>query len=224
MAKQYVISERDYNRIQQMLRWYERSRNPAEFFRRRNISAGGMLPQAAGKIFEIQSAAAGDGVYNCYEQTLDATEWTDTAGDDKFDDKNTDSVEVLNLLENDPVSDYTPGLGKYDRLQAWRMYDDEGNHRWVGIPLVNSVRQVKATEAAPAATNITCNLQLNNGAEAGSGELGYNIEIYARICGGGNLDDAVPRIASGDWLTAYNEQGKWWFDFSFNASINCACS
>ena len=39
------------------------------------------------KIFEVQSAAAGDGVYNCYQQKLDATDWTDTAGADKFDDK-----------------------------------------------------------------------------------------------------------------------------------------
>ncbi|KKK93546.1 hypothetical protein LCGC14_2691790, partial [marine sediment metagenome] len=91
------------------------------------------------KIFEVQSAAIGDGVYNCYEQTLDATEWDDTVGDDKFDDKNIDSVEVLNLLENDTIGDYTPALGLYDRLQCWRWTDDEGNRRWVGIPIVNPV-------------------------------------------------------------------------------------
>lgn len=39
------------------------------------------------RIFEVQAAASGDGIYNCYEQTLDATEFGDTAGDDKFDDK-----------------------------------------------------------------------------------------------------------------------------------------
>ncbi len=39
------------------------------------------------KIFEVRSAATGDGVYNCYEQVLDSTDWTDTAGVNKFNDR-----------------------------------------------------------------------------------------------------------------------------------------
>lgn len=88
------------------------------------------------KIFEVQSVATGDGVYNCYEQTLDATDWDDYDGDDKFDDKDTTSVEVLNLFESDPAANYTPGIGKGARLSCWQWSDDEGNKRWVGVPLL----------------------------------------------------------------------------------------
>lgn len=77
MARNYVISERDYQRLQEMLRWYDRNKNIRHPMRRRNISGGGSLNI---KIFAVQSEAAGDGVYNCYEQTLDGSEWDDTTG------------------------------------------------------------------------------------------------------------------------------------------------
>ena len=178
------------------------------------------------KIFEVQSAATGDGVYNCYEQRLDATEWADTAGDDKLDDKDAVSVEVLNLLENDPVSSYTPALGKYDRIRAWLINDDEGNSRWAGVPLVSAVRWVKATENGPAtaiaSTTITCNLWLNNGAEATSGQLGYHIEVAAEDCEGSpDWDEVVPTIKSGNYYPAHNEQGTWAFAFAFTIMDIC---
>jgi len=166
------------------------------------------------------SAATSYGAYYCYEQTLKADEWEDTDGDDKLDDKDTIGVEVLNLLETDSVADYTPMLGLYDRITAWKMTDDEGNKRWVGMPLVNSVRQVRATEEAGDFDHITSNLLLNNGVEAAESELGYHIEVYARICYGAALSAAEPRIANSQWLTAHNEQGKWWFDTVFNTTIN----
>ncbi|GAH64251.1 unnamed protein product, partial [marine sediment metagenome] len=36
----YVLSERDYQRIQIMLRWYEREKNLRDRFRRRNSNVG----------------------------------------------------------------------------------------------------------------------------------------------------------------------------------------
>lgn len=182
------------------------------------------FPQSsAGTIFEVQSAATGNGVYNCYEQTLDSTDWIDIEGADKFDDKNTTTVEVFNLLENDPVSDYTPALGLYDRIMAWKKTDDEGNSRWVGIPLTNSDRRVRAKEAAGSSNHITCNLMLNNNNEATSGQLGYGIEVYGHICNGSALNSASPRIANGEGLDAYNEQGKWWFTTTFQTTEPCDC-
>ncbi len=121
------------------------------------------------------------------------------------------------------MDDYTPALGLYDRLAAWQMADDERARRWIGISLYSGIRGVRAIENAPADTFITCNLELDNGAEAVAGELGYNIKVYADICGGGNLDSAVPRIAEGDWLSAYNVQGTWWFATPFQPSEDCEC-
>ncbi len=162
------------------------------------------------KIFEVQSSTTGDGIYTCYEQILDSTEWADEDGDDKFDDKDSVEVDVFNLLENDCVADYTPALCLYDRLQARQWMDDEGNKRWVGMPIAPPVRRARTTEAAPAATNITCNIILNNDAEAGSGELGYNVEVYCVISGGGNLDSALPLLVNDAYLFVENIQGKWW--------------
>lgn len=37
----YVLSERDYQRVQTMLRWYEREKNLRNKYRRRNLTVGG---------------------------------------------------------------------------------------------------------------------------------------------------------------------------------------
>ena len=58
------------------------------------LLGGGVPGKTEHKIFEVQSAAAGDGVYNCYEQTLDATDWTNTSGQRKTDGKNETEIEV----------------------------------------------------------------------------------------------------------------------------------
>lgn len=165
--------------------------------------------QIVTKIFEVQSAGTGDGIYNCYEQTLDATEWADTAGDDKFDDLNSTSIEVLNLLESNPVASYTPALCIYDRIAAWRWQDDEATGRWVGIPIEPSVRMARTAEAAPAATNLTCNLVDNAGTERTSG-LGSAIEVYCKVSGGHNLDEALPPLYNDDYIFVQNLQGQWW--------------
>lgn len=169
------------------------------------------------KIFKVQSAAAGDGVYDCYEQTLDATEWEDTDGDDKFDDKeDEDSVEVLSLLESDPESSYASALAVGDRLQCWKWTDDEENDRWVGIPLVsNPVRKAKTTQAAPSQEYITANLYKHDDTEITSG-LGSNIDVYCNVNGGGNLDKSIPLLKDDQDIFVVNIQGKWWCEMPFN--------
>ncbi len=168
------------------------------------------------KIFEVQSAATGDGIYNCYEQTLDATEWEDTAGNPKFDDKDTTEVEILNLGEFDPRSGYTPALAKYDFIAAWKKKDDEDESRWVGIPIISGsmVRGAITTEASPASDHITCNLYNPTPVEITSG-LGSGIEVYCRITGGSALNVAIPYLPDNTPITVYCIQGKWWCDTNF---------
>lgn len=164
----------------------------------------------SGKVFVVVSAATGDGVYNCYEQTLDATDWDDTAGNDKFDHKNTDSIEVFNLLENDPIADYSPALTVGDAIKAWQWIDDEGNKRWAGIPLVtNPVRRAITTQAAPALAHITANLYNHAGVEITEG-LGSGITVYCDIIGGTKLSEAIPQLKDNTPLSTLNIQGKWY--------------
>ena len=129
----------------------------------------------------------------------------------------------MNLRENNPVASYTRALAKFDRMMCWNWIDDGGTPttRLVGIPITEGPRLVRATEAAGAATNITCNVIHNDETEAASGELGYNIEVYANICGGGNLNTAVPRIENDNYLMAECVQGKWYFTTTFNKSQDC---
>lgn len=129
MNRLYGLTTRDKDAVQRLLRSAQRQTEPHRYRRNPRLLGGADI-----RIFKVQSEAAGDGVYNCYEQTLNATEWTDTAGDPKFDDKNTTSVEVLNLAEFDPEAEYTAALSAGDMLAAWQMTDDEGTKRWVGMP------------------------------------------------------------------------------------------
>lgn len=198
----------------------ERLRSPAAAQNTKATRHGGGSGDGDGdgRIFEVQDKAdTGYGLYKCYEQKLDATNWDDETGEDEFADKDTTEVEVLNLLENDPIADAIPALGKYDRLRAWTVTDDEDNSRWVGIPLTPQLREVKATQAAQSEKNyVACNLVLNDGAEADSGELGEAIDVYGRINGAGtDLSICQPGIASGDTRLAQCIQGKWWFYGAF---------
>lgn len=83
---EYLLSENDYQRVQAMLQWYERERCIQKFFRRHPAPPFGIgsLPH---KIYEVRSAAGADGVYNCYEKVIDATNWSDTSGADKLVNK-----------------------------------------------------------------------------------------------------------------------------------------
>jgi len=180
-------------------------------------------PPGDTRVFEVQSAATGDGVYNCYEQTLDATEWDDKTGNDKFDDKDATEVEVFNLLESDPEAIYKGMLAKGDRIRAWQMADDEGESRWAGVPTTGGfVRRAKTTQAAPADTKITANLIGQDGAEI-TDVLGANIDVYCDIAGGGNLNAAIPRLTNDFEFSVYNLNGKWYCAFGFQASEDCDC-
>ena len=90
--------------------------------------------------------------------------------------------------------------------------------------MIATPRRARTTEVAPAATNITCNLILRNGVEAAADELGYNIEVYGDICGDGNLNAAISRLADNDYIWIVNRQGKWYFAYNFQASEDCICT
>ena len=220
----YGLSERDVGTLAELVRAWRSGEFQRKFYRRRNVPTysigGGKLT-----VFEVQSAATGDGVYNCYKQKLLDAEWDDTAGDDRFEDKNTDSVEVLNLLENHVEGSYTRGLAKGDRMYAWRWTDDESTSRWVGMPLTPGARRFKLTESATANDHITCNAILNNGSEASeSADILYNIEVYCEIHNGDALNEAVPRLVSGKYIDAYNNRGKWICTTVFQGSEDCSCT
>lgn len=177
---------------------------------RRPISVSGVTLRRA--LFEVQSAATGDGVYNCYEQKLIASYWNNTTHQPKFTerDETPQEVEVLNLMENfDPISGYVRGLGKYDRIVAWQMPDSGGTQRWIGVALAPSVRRFKTIESATANDHITCDMVLNDGAEAASGELGYHVEIYGDIYGSNALNTSTPRLVVAKYLYAEVITGKW---------------
>ena len=169
------------------------------------------------KIFEVQSAATGYGVYNCYEQVFDSTYWGSASAEDRLKEKETTptNVEVFNLYENDIGASYSRALALYDRLVAWRINDDESKARYIGIPLDYGPRYARTNAAAGAATFVTCNLYLNNGVEAAEGQLGYNITVYGNVTGGNNLDHALPYLANDTNISVLNYHGKWWFVQSF---------
>lgn len=220
MAGETVLSRRDASRVEQMLRWFESTGKKLgpNMFRRRNISGGANI-----KIFEVQSAATGDGVYNCHEQKLLSAEWEGTSGNSKVSDVDEpEEIEVLNLEEFDPIADYERALAIGDLIKAWRWKDDEGTMRWVGLPCGPVVRGAITTQAAPADTKITANLYKHDGTEI-TGGLGSGIDVYCDIAGGGNLNTAIPRLEGNQPMSVYNEGGKWWCTTIFQASEVCDC-
>lgn len=179
------------------------------------LLGGGISKKTEHKIFEVQEAA-GEGVYNCYEQTLDSTDWTDTSGARKTDGKNETDVEVLNLCELDPRPDFVPALAKFDYLEARKWLDDEGKSRWVGIPVMTSVvRRAKTRAAAAATETISCNLYNYSQVEMTTG-LGSNISVICNTNGGGNLNVSVPLLKDNQNIFVFNVQGRWWSTIHFN--------
>ncbi len=224
MAKQNVVlSGRDAGRVQKMLREWEH-RDKGQDHRRRKGNMGGLGVQ----IFEVQSAATGDGVYNCYRQSLDADDWVDTTGANKFDDVTIEIegevssviVEVLHLKEYYSANaNHVPGLGKFDKIVAWQWVDDAGTLRWVGLSITGSLRSAVATESAQGDNEIVCNLWLNDKSDAGVGELGYNITVYAPT--GIALNTHSPKILSGTYYAVYWEDGDWYFVTGFQNWATC---
>ena len=162
-------------------------------------------------MFQVQSITAADGIYLCRKQTL-AGGW------------GTYEFEVLNLIENDTITAYTPMLAFEDRIAAWEMADENGAERWVGVPIVPSVRMARVTEASPNSQQITCNLIANDGETEITSGLGSAIEVFCKITEDVNLNAAVPRFKDNDYLFVQNISGKWWCTQLFQASENCICS
>jgi hypothetical protein len=183
----------------------------------------------AARIFEVQSEDTGDGIYNCYEQTLDATEWDDTTGGDsnkKVDDYDSTTVEVLNLAEFNCEPEYAAQLRSGDLLLAFRYWDDEANFRWVGIPFRqygqgSLVREAYCSSDAPTnSATITCYLDSTH-------TTNQSISVVCSIAQGGtNLGDAIPRLAEDDLLTVYKKPGStnWGCTTTFQPSEDCTCS
>lgn len=176
------------------------------------------------KIFEVQSIATGYSIYNCYKQTLDATEWNDTTGDPKFDDKNTTQVEVLNLAEFDPEAEYEAQLVEGDLIAAWQMADDEGNQRWVGVPFQKSTTSSETgvihntyckTDAGEGST-IVCYLDTDG--------TGDEITVHCSISGGSDLNAAIRRLEDGDRIAVYKIGSTWYAAEGFQASTDCICT
>jgi hypothetical protein len=92
------------------------------------------------KVFEVQSNGTGDGVYTCRQEKILQAEWDDTTGADHFAEKSTDEYDVLNLAEHDPGSAGQHDLFAGDMLAVWRMLDDTGVKRFVGVPLSSCFR------------------------------------------------------------------------------------
>jgi len=172
------------------------------------------------RIFEVQSVATGDGVYNCYEQTFDATDWADTGGENKFLNLNETSVEVFNLAEYDPEEEYVAHLAAGDLIVAFRVWDDEGNARWVGVPFrqanADRARKAYCKVDAGAGKTIACYLDK----DAGSTEITVNCSIAQ---GGANLNEAVPRLKDGDLIFVEKTGANWYCATVFMPSEDCDC-
>lgn len=173
-------------------------------------------PSADLWIFEVQSVTATDGIYNCYKQTV-------------FGIFEPPSIEVLNLIENDTLDDYTPTLAHGDRIVAYQTPDEVGVVRWVGISNTPSVRMARTTEAAGSETHINCNLIANDGISEITSGLGSGIDVYCRITRDislveYDLDSALPRLENGDYIFVQNISGKWWCTTVFQVNENCVCS
>jgi len=220
MQRGYYLTPGFHRSLVDMLRWWQHHKNPLTKHRRRRIGFG---EGTNIRIFEVQSAATGDGVYNCYEEMLDKTDWIDTGGEDRFYDKNAVSVEVLNLLEHDVEATYARALAIGDRIESYQFTDDEGTSRWVGIPISGGspVRRAKTTAAAGATTTIVCNLIGNNGVEITSG-LGSGITVYCDTEDSANLNSVKPRLINDEEITVYNLNGKWYCSWGFSKWSFCS--
>jgi hypothetical protein len=179
------------------------------------------------RIFEVQHAATagGDGIYDCYAQTLDATEWDDTAGDSKVDDFNTTEVEVLNLAEFDCEPEYAAQLRSGDLLLGFRHWDDEAGFCWVGVPFRqygqgSLVREACCSSDAPTnSATISCYLDSTH-------TTNQSISVVCSIAQGGtNLGDAIPRLKEDDLIAVYKKPGStnWGCTTVFQPSEDCAC-
>ncbi len=90
-----------------------------------------LMGQGGGKLFiaRVVSDATGGGYYNCYLQTLDATDW-DTNTTILQNPTTLTSVVVANLAE---IGSSVHNLDAGNFLICWQAKDDESNERYIGV-------------------------------------------------------------------------------------------
>lgn len=120
-------------------------------------------------------------------------------------------VEILNLLENYTVGDYTRALAAGDRMMAWPSKDCAGNSVLIGRPITPDVRMARTTEDAGGSQHITCNLIANDGETEIESGLGSGIEVYFKPTNAVNMNNASPKFANDNYLFVQNINGKWLF-------------
>lgn len=221
------ISAGEYNTRGKVLQGIRRSNIPntlidsAGIQQRPNIRAG--TSGTEHKIFEVQSVATGDGVYNCFEQKLASSLWDDVAGANRFSDINTVNVAVLNLHEANVIASYERALALYDTLDCWKWKDDTNTVRWVGTPLSNRVRLARLDGSPGAGLTINCNLFDAENAEITSG-LGSGITVNFKISRGSAMNAAFPRLVDNEDIFVENIHGKWWCTQTYGTTEDCVCS
>jgi len=87
------------------------------------------------------------------------------------------------------------------------------------------VRRAVTKENAPSDNTIICNLYNSDGVEITTGTDGvdYNIPVTCNISGGSALNEAVPRLESGDSLFVAKVAGVSYCVSNFQASEDCTC-
>lgn len=178
------------------------------------------VPEAP-KLYEVQSAGTGDGIYNCREQVFDATDWASTDGTEKHAELNTTSVEVLNLAECDNQATYVAHLAANDLLWAWQTSDDEGNIIFVGTPFridnADRPRIAYVKTDAGAGSTIVCFLDTD--------ATGTEITCTCSIVNGTALNSAISRLEDGDMVFVNKIGGTWYITgMPFQTSEDCDCS
>ena len=203
MAK-YYISEDDRRYLLELLRWWRRQQHtphaPVPRIRR-PISGGTEM-----FIAEVSTVATGGGYYNCYLQTLDATDWDSTTADqlEKTGGAGASTVVVLNL---DEIGAAKHSLSAGDLIMCGRFTDDEGNARYVGTSCGNGkICRAKTQEAAQGDAYISVKL-LN----AAGSEVGAAFDATCIFTDGATAaNTCLPDVATGKTVLISKIQGTWY--------------
>jgi len=75
------------------------------------------------------------------------------------------------------------------------------------------IRKAYASAAAGASGTIACYLDTDG--------VGDTVDVVCEVAGGTNLNAALPRLADGDMIHVYNDNGTWRSIMTFQASGDC---
>lgn len=110
----YALSERDYQRVQTMLRWYEREKNLRDKFRRRNSNVGsGDRNVRRAKVQDGGVPSNNTGPFTCKLLDKDGNEIGSTI----------DVYPVLHLGSNNFDGDVWPDLAAVDPIPVFKDVD-----------------------------------------------------------------------------------------------------